>query len=89
MRGGDGPDQPGADFAVPGIDAGQRVDNVVFTGVDAFAPFAGDFEWIVPGLILTLPGLLLVVIVGLQALGAMVWLPLVRRRIGGFGAPVR
>ena len=72
-----------------GSTTGSGSANVVFTGADVFAPFAGDFEWVVPGLILTLPGLLLIVIVGLQALGAMVWLPLVRRRIGGFGAPVR
>ena len=86
VGGGEDPDQPGEDFNVPGIDNGERVENVVFTGADVFAPFAGDFEWIVPGLILTIPGVLLIIIVGLQALGAMVWFPLARRRIGGSGA---
>ncbi len=89
VGGGNDPDQPGEDFDVPGIDNGERVENVVFTGADVFAPFAGDFEWIVPGLILTLPGILLIIIVGLQALGAVVWLPLARRRIGGVAAPRR
>ena len=45
----------------------------------------GVFEWAVPGAILTVPGLLLLVVIGAQMLGAGAWLPLVRRRLGGFG----
>ena len=85
LDGGDETDQPGADFQVPGIEQTGGSANVVFADSDLFAPFAGDFEWVVPGLVLTLPGLLLLIAVGIQALGAMAWLPLVRRRIGGFG----
>ena len=39
-----------------------------------------------PGLVLSVPGLLLVLVVILaQAVGAVAWLPVVRRRIGAFG----
>ncbi len=88
LGGGDDTGLPGSDFLIPGVEDGAGPKNVVFTGSDVFAPFAGDFEWIVPGLILTLPGLLLVLAVALQGLGAMAWLPVVRRRIGGFGTPL-
>jgi hypothetical protein len=40
----------------------------------------------VPGLVLSLPGLLIVlVVIGVQFVGAAAWLPIVRRRIGAFG----
>ena len=39
-----------------------------------------------PGLVLTVPGLLiLLAAIAAQAVGAVAWLPLVRRRIGAFG----
>ena len=39
-----------------------------------------------PGLVLTVPGLLIVLAaIAAQALGAVAWLPVVRRRIGAFG----
>jgi hypothetical protein len=43
------------------------------------------FDWAVPGVILTGPGLLLIVLILAQAAGALAWLPIVRRRIGAFG----
>ena len=49
-------------------------------------PFGQGFAWAVPGLVLSVPGLLLVLaVIGAQAVGALAWLPVVRRRIGGFG----
>ncbi len=53
--------------------------------VSQFALFGNTFEWAVPGLILSVPGLLLLLAIAAQAFGALVWLPLVRRRIGSFG----
>jgi len=48
-------------------------------------PFGDGFAWAVPGLVLSVPGLLIVLFAILaQALGAAAWLPVVRRRIGGF-----
>jgi hypothetical protein len=41
--------------------------------------------WAYPAFTLTVPGLLLIVAIAAQAAGAASWLPLVRRRLGGFG----
>ena len=42
----------------------------------------GGFGWQVPGLLLSVPGLLLVLAVALQLAGGLAWLPVVRRRLG-------
>ena len=41
-------------------------------------------SWVVPNLVLTVPGLLLVLVIGAQAVGGALWLPIVRRRVGSF-----
>ena len=51
-----------------------------FTGL-----FGRAFDWAVPGVVLSVPGLVLVLAILAQAMGALAWLPLVRRRIGAFG----
>jgi hypothetical protein len=56
---------------------------------DIALAFGTDFEWVVPGLVLTFPGLLIVAIVALQAAGALAWIPVVRRRLGGADARTR
>ena len=49
-------------------------------------PVGDGFEWAVPGLVLSVPGLLIVLAaIGGQLVGAAAWLPIVRRRIGVFG----
>jgi hypothetical protein len=48
------------------------------------AAFEG-FSWQIPALALSVPGLLVVIVVLLQVLGGLAWLPLVRRRLGGVG----
>ena len=40
-------------------------------------------EWIVPTLVVTVPGLLVIVAILAQGAGAMLWLPYVRRTLGG------
>jgi hypothetical protein len=45
----------------------------------------GVFDWAVPGALLTGPGLLLLALIAAQAAGGLAWLPVVRRKIGGFG----
>ena len=40
---------------------------------------AGSFEWLVPSVALTVPGVLLVGIILAQGAGALIWLPLIRR----------
>ena len=50
------------------------------------ALFGRAFDWAVPGLALSVPGMVLILAIAAQAAGALAWLPLVRRRIGGFGS---
>jgi hypothetical protein len=44
--------------------------------------FGDGLAWAVPTLVLTVPGLLLVLAVLAQALGALAWKPAVRRWLG-------
>jgi hypothetical protein len=46
----------------------------------------GIFRWAVPGLALSVPGLLVIVAIALQAAGGLAWLPLIRRKITSSGA---
>jgi hypothetical protein len=74
---------------MPGTGTGGdgSVDRPTVTLTSGFTtPFGEGFAWAVPGLVLSVPGLLLVLVVILaQAVGAVAWLPVVRRRIGVFG----
>jgi len=45
----------------------------------------GVLLWAVPAAALGIPGFLVILVVLLQAAGGLLWLPLARRRIGGFG----
>jgi hypothetical protein len=81
---GDPDAPPGLRFTIPAF--GLR--NAAVQGdlsADLAAHFSGTLDWAVPGLVLSVPGLMLVLTVMAQSFGALAWLPLVRRRIGGFG----
>jgi hypothetical protein len=87
-----GPGSPpqGAALTLPGMDGSAGEKAIGEPAIDltnsVFAPFTETFDWAVPGLVLSVPGLLLVVVaVGIQVVGAMAWLPVVRRWIGVFG----
>ena len=43
----------------------------------------GDFEWVIPALVLTVPGILLLLAILAQALMGILWLPVTRRWLGG------
>jgi hypothetical protein len=43
----------------------------------------GVFAWLVPGLFLAVPGLLILLVVALQAALATIFVPLTRRSLGG------
>jgi hypothetical protein len=48
--------------------------------------FTGQlFAWVVPGLLLSVPGLLVLLAVLVQLMVGAAWLPVVRRRLGAFG----
>jgi hypothetical protein len=75
---------PSDGFTVP-VDLAEGRDHPLV--VDAGGLVLGGFEWQVPGLLLTVPGLLLIVVVVAQVLGGLAWLPLIRRRLGSFDVP--
>jgi hypothetical protein len=82
---------PGSVGGVPPGDAGGfsvgftglgPIDGLVDIDVVGFGAF---LEWAVPGLVLSVPGLLLLIAVLAQMAGGLLWLPMVRRWLGGFG----
>lgn len=52
------------------------------TGLDILAMLDGQFVWFVPGALVGGPGLLVIIFVALQAVGAMAWIPATRRLSG-------
>jgi len=81
------PDGPGGG---PGGAAGfvvGRPDPARIEGLGdlAVVGIGGLVEWAVPALVLSVPGLLLVIAVLAQAAGALFWVPVARRWLGGFG----
>lgn len=58
--------------------SGGQADNVG-VGVDVLTMVASPFDWILPGAPVALPGLLVILFVVLQAVGALAWIPAVRR----------
>jgi hypothetical protein len=75
--GGEGPG--GAEVTVGGGDGGPF--DLVSGGLEAF----DNLDWAVPALALTVPGLLLMLAVLAQLSVGALWLPVVRRWLGGFG----
>lgn len=95
--GGQGPGQlppVQGGFAVGGTagdgEAGGPVGGIGGLVAGALGALPGGLlAWSYPALLMTVPGLLLLLVIGAQALGAFAWLPIVRRRLGGFGATRR
>lgn len=56
-------------------------------GIDIGSVAFGGFDWAVPTLVLTVPGLLLMLAILAQAAFGLAWLPVVRRRLGGDERP--
>lgn len=57
-------------------------------GTQVFGLLDGPLVWFVPGAAVAVPGLLVVLFIALQALGAMAWIPAVRR-MSGDPVPIR
>lgn len=61
------------------------------TGVDAVVAAAFDslpggwISWTYPALVTAVPGLLLLIAIAAQAVGALAWIPIVRRGFAGVG----
>jgi hypothetical protein len=81
-----GPQPPPALQVPAGRGAGAAITGLhdLVVGVLIRSP-GGLPEWAYPAVALTIPGLLLLLAVAAQAIGALAWLPFIRRRIGGFG----
>lgn len=83
--GGPGPGDGGAGagpvFAVGGA------DHAEFDGLATIdlGGFRGLVDWSIPSVVLGVPGLLVVLAVLAQASSGVLWLPIVRRRLGTFG----
>jgi len=45
-----------------------------------------QFDWFIPAAVVAGPGLLVILAIALQLLGALAWLPAVRRYLGGAGS---
>jgi len=76
---GGGPSLTGSGFSVGGGTVAPF--GLGDVGLAAF----GSLEWAVPALAMTVPGLLLMLAVLAQLSTGVVWLPVVRRWLGGFG----
>ncbi|MDQ2966122.1 MAG: Ig-like domain-containing protein, partial [Chloroflexota bacterium] len=78
VPGGGTPAPDDGPFALP------PVRNLFDGQVGGFGPFGG-YEWAVPAIVLTVPGLLLIVALVAQAAIGVVWLPMIRRHLAGVG----
>ena len=79
--GGAGPPGSGNAYVV-GIEEAPQSLDAVLTG--AALARLDHIEWAVPGLALTVPGLLLLLAILAQVAAGAAWLPLVRRKVGAF-----
>ncbi len=78
---------PRDDFAIGSTaGGGPNSPNVSF---GSLGPLAFSFEWLIPSLVVSVPGFLVVVVIGVQLLVGAAWLPLIRRDLGDFGLRFR
>lgn len=71
---------PRALTVVPFDDSASGGGGVDFgTGLNVLSRLGDPFTWLVPGATVAGPGLLVLLFVGLQAIGALAWIPAVRR----------
>ena len=86
--GGTGTGGPGTLQLAPLRDSADGTTNDLGTGLDILALLDGQFVWFVPGAAVGVPGLLVIAFVVLQGVGAMAWIPAMRR-LGGDDQPTR
>ena len=74
-------------FAIGSISRdGSNSPTVTFGSIGSLS---FSFEWLIPSLVVSVPGLLLLLVIGAQLLAGAAWLPLVRRDVGDFGLASR
>lgn len=86
---GPGPTTGGDAFTIPlagpADEGGGTTQFVDFALAAALISGLGVFLWSVPGLALSVPGLIVILTILAQAAGGLAWLPLVKRKIGSLG----
>ena len=80
---GQTPGGTGSAAPSPVLSLGHAPDEPIAPLSFDFAFFGMQFEWFIPGLAIGVPGLLLILAIALQMVGALAWLPAVRRLLGG------
>lgn len=84
---GNGPPPPaGLSLAPSELAGGSSSDGPSVFG--SFGSLGLGIEWVVPTLLLTVPGFLLLLIGLAQVFGGLIWLPLARRWLRGDGRPM-
>lgn len=79
--------QPQDAFAIGSITRGGPTSpDVTFRSL---GPLSFSLEWLIPSLVVSGPGLLVLIVVGAQLLAGAAWLPVVRRNVGDFGLDSR
>jgi UPF0716 family protein affecting phage T7 exclusion len=68
--------------------SGSSTSNVGPLAFGSFGTIGLGIEWVIPTVLLTVPGFLLLLIGLAQVFGGLVWLPLVRRWLRGDGRPM-
>ena len=81
--GGGGPPAAGLDLAPTILTTQRSVDGSL--SLTSFGEVGIGIEWVVPSILITVPGFLLIVIGLAQLFGGFVWLPLARRWLRGDG----
>ena len=72
-------------FAVPAVGGPAAIGALDDIGLAAASLGGlGLLLWAVPSLALSVPGVLVVVVILAQAAGGFAWIPVVKRKIGGF-----
>jgi len=85
---GGGPLPPGLSVAPAELASGSSTSNVGPLAFGSFGTIGLGIEWVIPTVLLTVPGFLLLLIGLAQVFGGLVWLPLVRRWLRGDGRPM-
>ncbi|MBF6606253.1 MAG: cadherin-like domain-containing protein [Chloroflexi bacterium] len=77
------PAGPAGGFTIGSISRGGPGSPDVTFG--SLGPLSFSFVWLIPSLVVSVPGLLLIVLIGAQMMVGAAWLPIVRRNLGDFG----
>lgn len=59
--------------------------NFAGLGIDALALLGDGQMWFVPALVVSVPGLLVILAIALQMIGGLAWLPVMRRTMRRYG----